>query len=172
MSSSQPAYCCFIALLLITLLSTCVRAQTDLTLNQFITLEFSGTYEEFTIPLEAEGNVLDFYLLGSDGGTATANSCTEPGGEGAEVEALFPIGTGLNELKPGATLRFIVANGGHKDNGTLSAYGGGGSSTALLYTEGNPAGIGQTTLSENLYEAPDHWVILGVAGGGGGAYQG
>ena len=87
-----------LSLLFVLFLCTCVRAQTDLAINQFVTLNYSGTYEEFTIPLEAEGNVLEFYLLGSDGGTAKARGCTEPGGEGAEVEALFPIGYDFNEL--------------------------------------------------------------------------
>ncbi|MEM9258972.1 MAG: hypothetical protein AAGA62_04960, partial [Bacteroidota bacterium] len=158
---------------LITLLSTCVRAQTDLTLNQFITLNYSGTYEEFTIPLEADGNVLEFYLRGSDGGTATASSCKEPGGEGAEVEGLLSIGNNnVNQLKPGATVRFIVASGGVEVDSSPGAAGGGGSGTALLYTEGDPSAISATALSENLAEAANHWIILGVAGGGGGGHQG
>ncbi|MEM6770259.1 MAG: hypothetical protein AAF597_06745, partial [Bacteroidota bacterium] len=164
-------------LLLILLLCTCVRAQTDLTLNQFVTLNYSGTYEEFTIPLEAEGDVLEFYLQGSDGGTATANSCEEPGGEGAEVEGLLIIGdNNATQLKPGATVRFIVAKGGinEQDQNALFAGtgGGGGSGTALLYTEGDPGSISATALSEDLAEAANHWIILGVAGGGGGGHQG
>ncbi len=162
--------------LLFILLCTCVRAQTDLTVGSEVTIGNRNRYWEYIIPDTLDNGVLDFFLRGSDGGTAKVGGCKEPGGEGAEVSGTFPIGDGNNALKPGATVRFIVAKPGIEVNAggglATGAASWGGSGTALLYTEGDPTAIDKYALTEDLALATTHWVMLGVAGGGGGAHQG
>lgn len=125
------------------------------------TIEFSGTYQDFTIPEDLSIEELTFRLKGGDGGFAQLGSCKAGGGIGAIATAVFPVGEGNDDLQPGGTIRFIVGRAGEKGTGgsvigTGFTYGGGGGGSGILY------------------QAPgsNNWTILAVAGGGGGAYQG
>ncbi|MCB0632693.1 MAG: hypothetical protein KDD15_23305, partial [Lewinella sp.] len=144
----------------------------------------NSKFQDFIIPSDldpASGyNQLSFYLTGGDGGKRKIQFiCTEPGGNGARVTAAFAIGDGLGELKPGGTIRFIVGQeGGSITSGGLAGAGGGGG-TAVLYRA--PGAImGEDcikTYDDTNYKVPSVswqdttcWVLLAVAGGGGGAY--
>ncbi|MEZ4966238.1 MAG: MopE-related protein [Saprospiraceae bacterium] len=122
-----------------------------------------GSAQDYTIPSNTSYNSISFTLRGGDGGYAEAGTsdgdpCKSNGGAGATTEALFWIGNGTNELKPGGTIRFIVGKHGENDvvGGSANAAGSGGGGTAVLYRPNSTA----------------DWTILAVAGGGGGAHQG
>lgn len=125
-------------------------------------IEYSGTFQDFVIPDDPTVDEIEFTLKGGDGGFARlTNNCKSDGGEGATVTARFKIGDAAGAIPRGATLRFVVGRAGEKGTGnnvlfTGATYGGGGGGTGLLYKEPNDP----------------LWTIVGVAGGGGGAYQG
>lgn len=131
---------------------------------------------------------IDFYLLGGDGGRRRVSGiCTEPGGNGARVDASFQVGEGTGQLAPGGTIRFVVGQqgGSVRSNGLSGAGGGGG--TAILYKPPGLEGDGNANhcnvitvidqsgdfkefLHPSLNWTNGCWVLLAVAGGGGGAY--
>ncbi len=117
-----------------------------------------GSAQDYTIPSNSTRNSIRFTLTGGDGGKAQAGTCQRFGGTGATTEAVFMVGLGTNELKPGGTIRFVIGKHGVDGvvGGTAGVAGGGGGGTAVLYRPTNN----------------DPWEILAVAGGGGGAYQG
>ncbi|MEM9930903.1 MAG: hypothetical protein AAF840_13865 [Bacteroidota bacterium] len=134
---------------------------------------------DFVIPANYDPsssfNQLTFTLRGGDGGKRKIPFiCTEPGGNGARVEASFGIGFAEGELKPGGTIRFIVGQrGGSVTAAGLSGAGGGGG-TAVLYRDPNTSADNGCT--ESGFNIPSIewdttcWILLAVAGGGGGAY--
>ena len=104
-------------------------------------------------------NAITFSMNGGDGGYAKAGSdCKSVGGSGASASITCRLGDGINQLKPGGKIRFIVGKRGENSSsgGTTATGGGGGGGTAVLYRETNS----------------NDWIILAVAGGGGGAHQG
>ncbi len=138
-------------------------AQSDLTCDGNVhTINFTGSYVDFSVPNDPSASEIEFTLRGGDGGFAELDDdCKSDGGAGALVKVTFGIGSGAGDLQPGGVVRFIVGGAGEKGTGggvlgTGFTYGGGGGGTGLLY------------------KAPgsDTWQILAVAGGGGGAYQG
>lgn len=159
-------------------------AQSDLEANGD-TYKFTAneSYRDRIIPADLDLDEYDeikFYLRGGDGGRrkvtffsalGVSSSCIAKGGEGATVKATFSIGYGAGALQPGGTLRFIPGKKGKSktSNGVWSAGGAGG--TAVLY-KAPGANITCTLPSTDLADASSCWVILAVAGGGGGAYSG
>jgi Putative metal-binding motif/HYR domain len=145
---------------------------TDLATGTSVELRPTGSYEEFTIPTGLSGeNELVLTLVGGDGGRRVVPLlCKTKGGQGATVHARFAIGTDPGELEPGARVRFIVGEKGTsvRDVGVKSASGGGG--TGVLYTTATDSEITCTEPSKNLTDADTCWVMLAVAGAGGGAY--
>lgn len=137
-------------------------AQSELTCDGETQLvEFSATFQDLKIPDDPALEEITFSLKGGDGGFAQLGSCLAEGGEGARITTIFSIGTDSGQLKPGATIRFIVGGAGEKGTGgsvlgTGFTYGGGGGGSAILYQE----------------DGSSDWTILAAAGGGGGAYQG
>ncbi len=130
------------------------------------TVSYLGTYQDALVPYEGGNSQMSFTLNGGDGGWArmganACGTCKSDGGSGAKITVNFEIGCGEGQLEPGSLLRFIVGENGRTQTGTEvvctgGASGGGGGGTALLY---KPVGCAD-------------WVVLAVAGGGGGAYQG
>lgn len=126
-------------------------------------ISYSGAHLDLAIPTNPTPyNVLNFVLNGGDGGDRYVNyeltSYRAKGGKGATTYCSFQIGTG-SALEPGGTLRFIVGEKGQGTNGIGTEGCGGGGGTGLLYLA---PGLDATD--------EDDWVILAVAGGGGGAY--
>ena len=143
------------------LLSFSTVAQSDLPeLNddgQNYYIEYSGTYQDFIIPINHAYNAIRFYIKGGDGGKAKLGSCESSGGDGAEILTTLLIGNGAGKVAPGSVVRMIVGDGGQSqshDTQFAWAAGGGGGGSAVLFKE------------------DQDWEILAVAGGGGGAYQG
>jgi uncharacterized protein YrzB (UPF0473 family) len=144
-------------------------------------------YRDFTIPASHDPdtgfNQITFALRGGDGGRRRIQGiCTEPGGKGARVDVSFAIGDGEGEIEPGGTIRIVVGQqgGSLKASGLAGAGGGGGS--AVLYLPPGVSGNGTCTQGvvfdpfNQTVAAPSRdwdttcWILLAVAGGGGGAY--
>nr|HQU61350.1 hypothetical protein [Saprospiraceae bacterium] len=148
-----------------------LTAQSSLSTSQYPTrIDYqSGTdYTDYIIP--NVGGSISFTLNGGDGGRRRVpDLCTRKGGQGATVQATFFIGPGAGQLAPGGRLRFIPGEQGESQGGN-GAYGaGGGGGSGLLYTTAtNISGLSQTP-SLDFADASTSWVILAVAGGGGGA---
>jgi hypothetical protein len=136
-------------------------------------IAYSGSVVDLTIPTTGPPAALKFQLKGGNGGTATIEDCDgmgcdidciSAGGIGIIVDAIFNVGTGSNELKPGGLIRVIVGGAG-EDKYTLTftrtgwAAGGGGGGSAILY---RPPGVTGNSCAAD-------WQILMAAGGGGGA---
>lgn len=99
-------------------------------------------YIDYIIPQPGANPYFTITARGGDGGRLhSLNSLWDNiitakshGGQGATVVATFKIGTGANELAPGATLRVIVGRGGDSEIATYyglfdnGAGGGGGGS--------------------------------------------
>lgn len=136
-------------------------------------ISYSGSYEEFRIPGGAtigDYDIIFFDLKGADGGKRRVGTTTKKGGGGAKIKVSFAIGNGVGELQRGGKIRFIVGHkGGSTSTSSIAASGGGGG-TGILYTE-NPDNVTCDLPSTDLADADHCWVILAVAGGGGGAYQ-
>ena len=138
-------------------------------------LEYNGSYQDFTIPADIDldvVNAISITLRGGDGGDAklfipVLNSVKKKGGSGATLFAEFKVGNDIDDLKPGGTLRFIVGQrGGRGITSTRGGVGGGGGGgTAVLYL---PPGAPTGTEADTTFNS-DNWQILAVAGGGGGA---
>ena len=131
-----------------------------------------GTYyTDCTVPQPGLYPYLTLHLRGGDGGKIWIQNLfkktvrTGQGGQGATISAVFKIGTGANELKPGSKIRFIVGRGGDSHTNCSACIGtfggGGGGGTGVLYL---PVGADETV--------PANWKILAVAGGGGGGIAG
>lgn len=138
-------------------------AQTELNCDGEVhSVEYNGTFQDFIVPDDPTVLQIELSAKGGDGGFADlSNGCKSNGGEGAFFSAVFNIGSEADQIPHGSTIRFVVGQAGEKGTaegvlGTGFTYGGGGGGTGILY------------------KAPgeDDWTILGVAGGGGGAYQG
>ncbi|MCG8327731.1 MAG: hypothetical protein MI974_08605, partial [Chitinophagales bacterium] len=137
-------------------------------------IDYTGSIETFTIPETGNLNgysAISFLAKGGDGGKRRVNSFTKAkGGGGASTEGTFAIGTGTGQLKPGGRIRFVVGRRGESQtrNGVSGSGGGGG--TAVLYTEAEDADITCLNPAISLEDADECWVVLMIAGGGGGAY--
>ena len=124
----------------------------------------NGSYQDFVVP-DRPGSTLQFHIAGADGGHVRMNrnntDCARNGGDGGTIVFNCQVGYGEGDLEPGGMLRFIIGyrgtSGHSNDLFAGNVYGGGGGGTGLLYYP--PAG-------------GTHWIPLGVAGGGGGAYTG
>lgn len=132
-------------------------------------VNFSGSPEDFTIPADTDYDQIEFYLDGGDGGRHS--NCQIKGGKGAQIRVVFNISSsGTNALRPGGTIRFIVGERGKNRTGETARGGaGGGGGTAILYQKPG-ATITDEFPSTSMSDADTDWVILAVAGGGGGAY--
>ena len=121
------------------------------------TINHNNSYQDFKIPFDMTDGAIKLSAWGGDGGHRTnlSNILKAKGGAGATQSAWFRIGYGANELRPGATIRFIVGGkGGSFTTDSGSAGTGGGGGTGILM---------QPHLSNT-------WTLLMVAGGGGGAF--
>lgn len=117
---------------------------------------YQGTYQDFRIPEDPLYDFIEFNLRGADGGRALAGNCNSWGGDGATVRFMVAIGDQDDQIPAGSTLRFIVGkNGGDHFKGRSDhAFAGGGGGTAIFLKKNGIFGT-----------------VLGVAGGGGGAFQ-
>ena len=143
--------------LALALLAQGAAARQDLSCG-FQDVPFAGPFfQEFDIP-DYPGSVIQISVEGADGGDAKNDGeCAHDGGDGATVWGLFRIGTGVGELQPGGTLRFIIGQAGTTvDFDGSIASGGGGGGSALIY---RPPG------GDWLADGK----LLLAAGGGGGA---
>lgn len=139
----------------------------DLTIHfnkQLYQITYTGTYNDFTIPADAAGKYIYLQTRGGDGGTISYKNNLPPGkgGQGATVSGYFKVGSGVNEIPVGATLRTIVGQSGssYENHGqTYHHCGGGGGGTGVLFLPPN--------IKPQNSEAAD-WTMLLVAGGGGG----
>ena len=137
-------------------------------------INYSGSYQEFTIPTTGNlngNNFIEFFAKGADGGKRKVGSLVGKAGGGAKATGIFLIGTSTGDLKPGARIRFIVGEKGTNERSGRAAGAGGGGGTGIIYTEAaSDADISCGTVSTNLSDAATCWVALVVGGGGGGAY--
>ncbi len=125
-------------------------------------INYSGSFEDFIVP--AGITSISFEAQGGTGGSVFVQGgvgCSAPGGSGATVTAVFPVGQGPNEIPPCSTIRFVVGETGESPltseivGVAVGGGGGGGGSAVLLRLPGS-----------------NEFNLLLVAGGGGGAYQG
>lgn len=139
------------------------------------------------VTLDSDFGLLEFYLVGGDGGRRKVNTifgnCAIRGGAGAQVSVTFRIGTGPLELEPGGIIRFVPGYRGKSLTAGGVNGGGGGGGTAILYqsptlaaaadSDGDCtnkiAGEQKKIPSIDFNDASHCWILLGVAGGGGGA---
>jgi len=141
-------------------------------------VQYTGSFQDLVIPNNPLITKIRFSISGADGGAAIlrmgqnllvgfveAFKYQSGGGNGAVVNGTFLVGSGTGKIPLGSTVRFIIGQKGVTGvnnisviphGGTGSDYGGGGGGTAILFRP-----LGATV-----------WTLLGVAGGGGGAYQG
>ena len=115
---------------------------------------------------------LFFTLNGGDGGKRVVpNLCKRKGGEGATVQVSYIVGNNAGQLRPGGLLRFIPGDRGQSRRGNNADGAGGGGGSGLLYTNysGDLDDLPEIP-SLDLADADHSWVLLAVAGGGGGAY--
>lgn len=139
------------------------------------------------VTLDSDFGLLEFYLVGGDGGRRKVNTlfgnCAVRGGAGAQVSVTFRIGSGPLELQPGGTIRFVPGyRGTSLTAGGVNGSGGGGG-TAILYQSPTLAlatdsdgdctnkidGEQKKIPSIDFNDASHCWILLAVAGGGGGA---
>ena len=140
--------------------------------GQVHTIAYTGSHQTFTIPDSVGAyDHIEFYLNGGDGGRRKVPSlCKVRGGEGATIVVRFQVGTGAGMVQPGGHIRFVVGKKGDSKTGNGVDAGGGGGGTAVLYRHPNSdntcnAGYPSPTFSN----ASSCWVLLAVAGGGGGS---
>ena len=159
----------------------------DLDLSGTHSISATGSHQDFRIPaVVGNKDHIKFELRGADGGRrkvrgALGTGCTVKGGKGANVVVRFRIGYGANELKPGGKIRFVVGKKGESNTSSKVKAAGGGGGTAVLYLDpslsGNPTcsrtigGQSFNLPANNINNASSCWVLLAVAGGGGGAYS-
>ncbi len=129
-----------------------------------------GRYtQEFTVP-GYYGSTWRFVVEGADGGDASRRRNGNEveryyGGPGATMTFNCVIGTGVGQLRPGGTIRYIIGDLGETHSTTTyadafrvdGAGGGGGAGSGILYL---PPGETDWNNAE----------ILAAAAGGGGAY--
>ncbi|MEM9819884.1 MAG: hypothetical protein AAF985_02385 [Bacteroidota bacterium] len=131
------------------LFNTTIEAQT--------VYNYSGSKVDLNTDSIPEGEY-HFKLKGGDGGWAKAGDCEAGGGNGAITEFRIAFGDGAGQIPTGSTIRLIVGGRGtnqdRSGSSNVGARGSGGGGTAVLARINN------------------EWEILGVAGGGGGAYRG
>ena len=124
------------------------------------TVGYTGGSQTFNIPNNAALSSVYFDLDGADGGEAKTTCGTQNGGEGANVELTFDVGSGANMIAPGGQIRFVVGGAGASDGSSLIGsgvhYSGGGGGSGVLYRPNTSSS----------------WELLAVAGGGGGSYLG
>ncbi|MCB0534926.1 MAG: hypothetical protein KDD14_22165, partial [Saprospiraceae bacterium] len=75
------------------------------------TINSNGTYyQDYIIPSSMNGKILHMTLTGADGGRVRSSEAQKwnDAGQGATVELEATIGSAANQIKPGATVRFIV----------------------------------------------------------------
>ncbi|TNE47009.1 MAG: hypothetical protein EP344_19865, partial [Bacteroidetes bacterium] len=129
-----------------------------LALSSSGTINADGSnYQDFIIPSSMNGKVLHMTLTGADGGRVRSSEAKKwnDAGQGATVELEATIGNAANQIKPGATVRFIVGLKGVDRTVSTSwswKAGGGGGGTGVAFK--NPGG---------------KWILLAVAGAGTGA---
>ena len=125
-------------------------------------VNYSGSFEDFIVP--AGITSISFEAQGGTGGSVLVQGgagCAAPGGAGAIVTAVFPVGLGENEIPPCSIIRFVTGEAGEtmltaEIVGIASGGGGGGGGSAVLFR----------------LPGSNEFNLLLVAGGGGGAYQG
>lgn len=150
-----------------------LNAQNDLTTDgNYHTINANGGVQDYVIPTNGLMDRITFTLEGGDGGKFTSSgNCDARGGNGARVTAIFKVGYASNELHPGGTIRFVVG----KKGGSLAVsdgFGGGsggGGGTAVLYLKPGVTPTGNLP-SQYFSEQNSSWILLCVAGGGGGAF--
>lgn len=108
-----------------------------------VKIDYSGHYFDLVLPTTLHRQYLRFQARGGDGITIY-NGKDLNGGQGAFLDAIFPIGGG--GIPAGSKIRFLVGGKG----GDQSAGGGG---TGVVYQA----------------KGTSEWKLLMVAGGGGGA---
>ncbi|MCB9317240.1 MAG: ricin-type beta-trefoil lectin domain protein [Lewinellaceae bacterium] len=122
------------------------------------TINSNGTYyQDYIIPSSMNGKILHMTLTGADGGRVRSSEAQKwnDAGQGATVELEATIGSAANQIKPGATVRFIVGlKGVDRTAATTWSWksGGAGGGTGVAFK--NPG---------------DKWILLAVAGAGTGA---
>lgn len=136
-----------------------------------VPVNYTGTFQDFLVPQDMDGEEIEFTAKGGDGGFARIKNtipilgnmqlCSSEGGQGATANATFAVGEGIDEIPPGSRIRFIVGGKGEDGDAEIVIansfqYGGGGGGTAVLLQR----------------PASQDWELLMAAGGGGGAYQG
>ncbi|MEL7248324.1 MAG: hypothetical protein AAFO03_07890, partial [Bacteroidota bacterium] len=140
--------------------------------------------QDFIIPTNIDldvVNTISFTARGADGGRARESfylggGRRASGGEGALVTASFALGDGIFELEPGGTIRYVVGHAGASLAASNRHGGGGGGGTAVLYRPPGVTGNGDCAIGNGTLPTPsldltqDCWIVLLVAGGGGGAY--
>ena len=150
-----------------------LSAQTSLTDDGgSYTISYSGAAEDFLIPSTTTASFISVIMKGGDGGTRNSCNGQAQGGEGAIIRVSFPIGTDPDELQPGGTLRFIVGDKGENQSSDRGGGAGGGGGTAILYQKPNPSGtISASWPGFDIEASADTaWIVLAIAGGGGGAF--
>lgn len=148
-----------------------LKAQTLIVNGELHEVTYNGTYQDFTIPaanLLFPYDYITFFLKGADGGKTDYEDILKKAGGGAKVEASFEVGNAAGQLKPGGTVRVIIGEQGNNGRSDNSSGGGGGGGTGLLY-HAPGATITCSDPSTDLVDSDDCWVILAVAGAGGGA---
>ena len=173
---------CFLLIMVCCLLTTGqLNAQTGLNVNGLeYEVNHTGTYEDFLIPTSVESGILDFLLRGGDGGKNRAcdNDAQDnksDGGKGATITVQFPVGNEMVNLEPGGTIRFVVGQRGESQSGdgivTFGGGAGGGGGTAILYKKpGATIPPDADTPALDFESADTAWILLAVAGGGGGSF--
>lgn len=130
---------------------------------------YTGTYQDFLVPVNSFIQKISFHLKGGSGGIAETtdhplNTYSTAGltaaGDGATVQCTYKVGYGAGEIPPGSVIRFIV--GGHGSSSEIAgaihtqSVGGGGGATAMLIKQ------------PGEYE----FTPVLIAAGGGGAARG
>lgn len=116
---------------------------------------------DYRVPTTNSTKYVTIVAEGADGGKRQVKESngntrfTVKGGSGATIKATFEIGTGQDQIPPGAVLRVIVGEKGSTTTSQEAAGSGGGAGTAVLLKR--PGKLA--------------WTLLMVAGGGGGAYS-
>jgi hypothetical protein len=129
-------------------------------------LSYTGSFRDFKVPADAAGKFLFFKARGGDGGRInySTNNNVAKGGQGAIVSSYFKIGSGVNEIPVGSTIRIIIGGqgDGYTNHGQTTHHGaGGGGGTGILFLP--------PTITPANSNATD-WTLLMVAGGGGGGW--
>ena len=140
-------------------------------------INHTGSYEDYLIPTNIESGIMEFLLRGGDGGKNPkcdndSRDDKSDGGKGGTITVNFAIGSEDGELEPGGTIRFVVGKRGTNQTSNNGGGAGGGGGTAILYKSPNATiASNADTPSLDMDDADTDWILLAVAGGGGGAYS-